>query len=235
LAAVERISPDWVGEPCIVAAPGPSLTLDVVHRCRMARFRQWRVIAVQDAYRLMPWADALYGCDPKWWNIHKDCNGFAAERWAPHDAKDEATITTAQAAVYGLRLIQGEHGDIFSTDPGVIRYGSNSGFQGINLAILKGCKRIVLVGFDMKSTGGKRHFFGDHPKGLLNRTQYEDFIPRFVTAAKHMPAGVKIINATPDSALTCWTVRPLEVALVDDSVRGDRPEPDCRASAGSAG
>jgi hypothetical protein len=201
----------------------------------MARFRQWRVIAVQDSYRLMPWADALYGCDPRWWNIHMDCNKFAGERWAPHDPKDEATITTAQAGEYGLRLVHGEHGDIFSTDPGAIRYGSNSGFQGINLAILKGCKRIVLVGFDMKRTGGQAHFFGQHPKGLLAHTRYEDFLPRFATAAKHMPAGVKIINATPDSALTCWTMKPLEAALADDSLLRDRPEHHAVASSGGAG
>jgi hypothetical protein len=235
LAAVERISPDWAGEPCIVAAPGPSLTPEVAQACRMARWlKQWRVIAVQDAYRLMPWADALYGCDPRWWDHHKDCAGFAGEKWSTHQ-DDAANGKLKQAEAYGLRLVKGEHGSIFSTDPSVIRYGSNSGFQAINLAILKGCKRIVLVGFDMQRTGGKGHFFGEHPKGLAAHTHYEQFIRHFADAAKRMPAGVKIVNATSSTALTCFSMRSLEDALADDSVRGDRPEPDCRASAGCAG
>lgn len=222
MAPLERISPDWAGEPCIVAAPGPSLTDAVVQRVRRARwFDRWRVIAVQDAYRLMPWADALYGCDARWWDHHKDCNGFAGERWSSHDERDVANNKTKQAEAYGLRLVKGEPGEIFSTDPGVIRYGANSGFQAINLAMLKGCQRIVLVGYDMQSTGGKRHFFGDHPKGIDSRTRYEDFIPRFDIAAKHLPPGVKITNATETSALHAFPRASLEEALAQDFRRAD--------------
>jgi hypothetical protein len=234
LSELTRINPDWQGEPCIVAAPGPSLTPDVVARVRKARwFDRWRVVAVQDAYRLMPWADALYGCDPRWWNIHKDCNGFAGEKWSTHE-NDDANNKTAQAEAFGIRIVKGEQSSEFSFDPGVISYGKNSGFQAINLALLKGCRRIVLVGFDMRSIKGQSHFFGDHPPGVNGRTDYEMFIPAFTWASKQMPKDVRIVNATPDSALTCFKMRSLEDALADDSVRGDRAEPDCRASTGGA-
>lgn len=196
---------------------------------------------MQDSYRLMPWADALYGCDPKWWEHHGDCNGFAGERWSVHDPKDEATISLTQAEAFGVRIVRGEHGDIFSTDPEMIRYGSNSGFQAINLAILKGCRRIVLVGFDMQSTGGNRHFFGDHPKGMNRMTRYEDFLPRFETAARHMPPGIKIVNATTQTALYAFPVKPLDEALAanlrgsDCCVHRDRAELEPVADCGSTG
>jgi hypothetical protein len=193
--------------------------------------RQWRVVAVQDAYRLMPWADLVYGCDERWWNFHKDCAGFQGEKWSSHGGGDEK-IKAAEA--HGLRLVKGEHGSEFSLNPDVIRYGQNSGFQAINVAILKGCKRIVLVGFDMQSVKGQRHFFGDHPPGLNNRTDHTQFIRNFEWAAKKLPKDIRIVNATPDSALRCFKMRSLEDALADDLLHRDGAEPDTRASAGGS-
>ena len=219
MAELERISPDWSGEPCIVAAPGPSLTDEVVKRCRMKRwFDGWRIIAVQDSYRLMPFADALYGCDSHWWNIHKTCDGFAGERWSTH-AQDNEKLKEADA--YGLRLVAGKDGDRFSFDPGLIYYGSNSGFQAVNLALLKGCRYIVLVGFDMRVVEGKRHFFGDHPKPCHNGADYGTFARRFDSAAVHLPGDVRIVNATPGSALRCFPMMDLEAALADTAGRQD--------------
>jgi hypothetical protein len=234
VAELQRISPDWAGEPCIVAAPGPSLTGEVAHRCRMARLQdQWRVVAVQDAYRLMPWADAMYGCDDKWWHIHQDCAGFRGEKWSTHEPLGNDKLAVADK--YGVRLVEGVHGSQFSVDGGKIAYGANSGFQGLNLALLKGCTRIVLVGFNLKKVNGQKHFFGDHPKGLHNREEFESFVTHFAAAAKCLPKGVKIVNATPDSALTCFKMMDLETALANDCLRRDRAEPDCIAVAGCAG
>lgn len=212
MAEVERISPDWTGEPCIVAAPGPSLTAEVAHKCRMTRWREgWRIVAVQDSYKLMPFADALYACDAHWWDIHKDCGGFGGERWSTHEKSSNEKL--AQARAYGLRLVAGENGDTFSFDPGVIRYGSNSGFQAVQLALLKGCRRIVLVGFDMRRVDGKAHFFGDHPAPCHNRADYQEFTKRFDRAAKSLGPEVQIVNATPGSALRCFPMVTLDDAL----------------------
>lgn len=232
MAELERINPDWKGEPCIVAAPGPSLTEEVAQKCRMKRWLEgWRIVVVQDAYRLMPFADAMYGCDDRWWNLHGDCAGFQGEKWSTHemDGNDKLGI----ADKYGVRLVAGDHGDDFSTDPTRINYGWNSGFQGLNLALLKGCTRIVLVGFDMRSVGGKSHFFGDHPPKLRAGRQdndYERFAPRFAFAAKSLKKDIRIVNATPGSALTCFKMMSLDDALKNDSLHRDRPEPDPSAS-----
>ena len=69
---VTEIVSDWTGEPCIVVASGPSLDADTAHRVRMARWTDgWRVIVVNDAYRLLPRADILYACDARWWELHE--------------------------------------------------------------------------------------------------------------------------------------------------------------------
>src|SRR6185503_19111154 len=65
---------------CIVAATGPSLTADVAEQCR-----GHRVLAVNDAYRRIPFAEALYAGDADWWEVHAGCPDFAGEKWSAHD------------------------------------------------------------------------------------------------------------------------------------------------------
>ena len=84
----------------------------------------------------MPWADVLYGCEPRWWNVHKDCDGFEGVKWSTHDKASSANDKIEIADKYDINIVKGAHGPGFSTDPGLIHYGDNSGFQSVNLAIL---------------------------------------------------------------------------------------------------
>ena len=66
----------------------------------------------------------------------------------------------------------------------------------INLAYLMGATDINLLGYDMGQTGGKNHWFGNHPNGLTNGN-YESFIPRFDRlAADLVKEGVRVTNYT---------------------------------------
>lgn len=56
-----------------VLATGPSLASEDVERVK-GRFH---VIAVSDAFRLAPWADALVSADAAWWKAHPDAKDFA--------------------------------------------------------------------------------------------------------------------------------------------------------------
>jgi hypothetical protein len=229
LVAVERISRDWEGEPCIVAAPGPSLTPEVAQACRIARwFKQWRIMAVQDAYRRMPFADAMYGCDERWWKVHDGAREFKGERWTTHEDGEGSGNDKSGIAEYGLRYVRGKTAEGFSRDPSVIHYGHNSGFQAVNLAMLRGVSRIVLVGFDMR----RGHFFGDHPAPLHNRDEFGLFVEAFRAAAPS--STVPIVNATPGSALDAFPMVTLEDALEDDRVLRDRPVDHGGAGAGCA-
>jgi len=186
-----------------VAATGASLTSAVAEL-----LRGQHVIAVNDAFKLLPFADLLYACDAKWWEVHNGCMDFAGERWSTHEiggSNDKRAI----AKKYGVSLIAGRSGDKFRTD-GTIAYGSNSGFQAIGLAIWLGAARIVLVGFDMRDIAGKRHFFGDHPKPLRNGGCFCAWLRVFAKAAKRVPPGVEIVNATSGSALMVFPLVSLE-------------------------
>lgn len=208
---------EWAAKPCIVAASGPSLTEDVAEQCRAAHAAgTHNVVVVNDAYRLLPFADLLYACDAAWWNLHKGTN-FAGEKWSSQHQRLERGQPVNEkkdlAKKYGLQLIHGRHVDGFSFEPGIIHYGSNSGFQALNLVLLFGATEIVMVGYDMRTVGGKRHFFGNHPRTLNNSSNYEQWAPNFAKAATTLPPHIKIINATPGSAIKCFPFMDLQCAL----------------------
>jgi hypothetical protein len=128
IVTTEIVRPRWSGV-IVVAATGPSLTEEVADMCR-----GHRVIAVNDAYRLMSYADVLYACDAAWWKVHKGCPGFAGEKWSSHDDGSNDKLDAAEK--YGLRLVSGANDAGFSRDQSVVHYGGgNSGFQAVNLAI----------------------------------------------------------------------------------------------------
>lgn len=189
----------------IVAATGPSLSSEVAERCK-----GYNVVAVNDAYKLFPFARMLYAADDEWWKLHKGCPEFTGEKWSTcHDL-----YKNSAAELYGLRLIPSvRRAQGFSFVPGIIHLGGNSGFQAVNLALQKGATIVVLVGFDMQGS----HFFGDHPPmGRRMPSNGKGFIrwrKHFGIAADMLPADRKIINATPDSALTCFPKMTLEEAL----------------------
>lgn len=205
----------------IVAATGPSLTRDVAAHCRAAQRRGWQVLAVNDAWRMVPSAEALYAHDTAWWSHHKGAPGFAGARWsatsdlAARDGKREL------AKAYGINLVHGSFGAGFSHGPG-IHYGGDdheqschSGFQAVNLALLWGARRIVLVGFDLRKVEGRSHFFGDHPRTMNFASPYARFAAALANARPTLPAGVDLINATPGSALKAYPMMTLRDALAD--------------------
>lgn len=84
----------------------------------------------------------------------------------------------------------------------------------MNLAILWGAQRVVLVGFDMGPLAGKDHFFGEHPKTLRNSSPYATFRKAFEQVAHDCRTiGVQVQNASPRSHLTAFPRVTLKEAL----------------------
>lgn len=164
---------------------------------------------------MIPWAQVLYACDAVWWSVHCGAEGFKGEKWSSHSVTGRCRHNdkTDAARRWGLKLIEGRDAPGFCFEPGMIHYGSNSGFQAVNLAMAMGATRVILVGFNMGTVSGKRHFFGDHPAGLRNAGSYNNFLKAFDKAAKLLPPHITILNATPDSALNCFPKVDLNDAL----------------------
>lgn len=90
----------------------------------------------------------------------------------------------------------------------------------MNLAYLWGVKNIILLGFDFgKSKDGKAHWFGQHPAGLTQSQPFEYWLKTMPALASDLALqGVRVINASPETALTCFERMPIEQALLECGV-----------------
>lgn len=170
---------------------------------------------MNDAWRLLPSADVLYACDAEWWRVNEGCRFFDGERWSSHgDATRDDKRPAAEE--FDLNLVRGRDGLGFCEEEGIIHYAENSGFQAVNLALhFLGWRGVVaLVGFNMMPVGGKSHFFGEHRHPLRRTSRgYGIWLRMFEAASRMLPDGVRIVNCTEPSALTCFPRAPLSAVL----------------------
>lgn len=190
----------WPGSTVVCLGTGPSLTAEDVNRCRLQL--GVRVIAVNNAYQLAPWADALYAADENWWRRHNGVPGFQGLRVA---------IEPQRKVWPGMHVLRNTGKEGLELNPTGLRTGLNSGYQSLGLAVHLGAKKIGLLGFDMRHPAGQpTHFFGDHPSGRGTPSKFHAWIKAFETLAQPLnDLGIEVINCTPDSALKAFSMAPL--------------------------
>lgn len=190
----------WPGETVVCIGTGPSLTAADVEAC----LGRARVIVVNDAVKLAPWADVLYACDGKWVDHHKGVKSFTGPKYSMtvNRKKWPDWIALRNDGVNGLCL-----------DPTGLRTGRNSGYQAINLAVHLGARQILLLGYDMSRHKGKGHFFGEHPHNW-SPSPYHAFLQAFSTLEQPLKdLGIEVINCSRRTALKVFPTLALETAL----------------------
>lgn len=182
----------------MIVASGPSAKEAPLDIARGKR----RFIAINESWRLCPWADVLYACDGAWWRHHAGLPEFSGLK---------TTQEARAAGDFGLRLVKVNRSSNFLMldDVGSVGDGGNSGFQALNLAIQFGAARILLVGYDMNLSRGE-HWHGPHPQGLNNPREHN--IHRWLAANWTAPIGVEVVNCNPDSALMAYPKMKFEAA-----------------------
>lgn len=189
-----KINPYYKGCQAIIAAPGPSLTEEVVDILRENKDR-YAIFGVGDSYRLIDFFDEFYACDARWWEVH----GEDVKKALPNTRK---WCYDLEGTKYGALKIEGKHAHGFSVSPSHIHFGSNSGYQMLNLAYLWGCAKILLVGYNMQKVGNKSHFFDDRHPSLSKASPYNIFTQKYDSIQPDIKA--KVINCTPNSALKAF-------------------------------
>lgn len=163
------------------------------------------MIVTNTSFRAAPWADVLFAPDARWWSVYGDeaRAKFAGERW------------TSDPTVPDANLIGCVDEPGLSKHPERVHFGGNVGYMALGLAFLFGAYRMILLGYDMQRTGGRNHHHGDHDGGLPNLTNdFESWRVRMRRLAIDLrEAGVDVVNATRETALTCFERAPLERAL----------------------
>jgi hypothetical protein len=195
----------WPGSTIVCVASGPSLCADDVEACR----GRARVLAIKDSIRLAPWADALYGAGSDrggWWRLNGPrLESFTGLRFTLDPAAAKWAVVLKNTGLTGLER-----------HPSGLRIGRNSGYQGINLAVHLGAKRIVLLGYDMQpSSDGRERWFGDHPWSALSWSELGKMcVPFFETMLPALAElGIRVINASRETALTCFSRQSIAEAL----------------------
>ena len=201
MVSVPRLLPN--GGTAVCLGTGPSLTLEDVEFCRGRAL----VVAVNDAHLYAPWADVLYASDADWWQVHKGVPSFAGLKYS---------CSKAAASVPGVQVLRQTGHDGLELDPTGIRTGRNSGAAALNLAVLLGATRVLLLGYDCGQTGKQEHFFGAHRQGLRNRSPYGLFRQHFATMVGPLKsAGVTVLNCSRETQLTCFSRATLVEALLE--------------------
>lgn len=219
-----RVPRRFAGEAAIVIGTGPSLAGVVDQVNALRRAGRARVFGINNTPADIP-PDVWIACDPTW-HAHYGRQDIDADCW-----HWDAGICER----YGYRNIEGRWFDGVSTDPSWISYNHSSGAQALNLAVLYGCDRIALVGFDMSYRSGRpRHYFkglsgdvGEYPGALRKDSPFEGRpggdggLLRCYEhiAAQDLPC--EIVNCTPGSAMTCFPIMSLE-EWSDSRIRGHR-------------
>lgn len=190
----------------VVIGGGASLAKSDVDRVR----GRARVLAVNNAFAIAPFADVVYACDEEWWQHNDEAVRATtrAARWAG-DAAAAVRFGTARLAL--------EEGCGAHALPGYAYTGNgNGGYQAIQLARHLGARVIVLLGFDCQHTGGRKHWHEDHPRPMQNpsperMTKWREAFPAL---ARDLDAdSVAIFNCSRETAIACIPRARLDTLL----------------------
>lgn len=213
-------------ERVFVLASGPSLTSAV---CDAVRGEP--AIVVNSSCLAAPWASVLYFTDSGWFeHIDNGRNLAVFEDGTPRRKVVEEwpglVVSMSRRAKLALpekvRRVKGEmRPDFPPVGAPVIRQGRSSGQTAIALAIAMGAREVILLGFDMRLVDGREHHHDDYQGKPRDLSVYASaFVPAF-GGNPNMPGwnraaldvGVRVLNATPGSALTEFPMVDLATIL----------------------
>lgn len=132
--------------------------------------------------------------DKEWWDVY---------------------ITEVQRDFSGARFSNNRMPKRYNVEhlPSTFKAFGNSGAGAVSLAVFGGASRVILLGFDCKyGDNGQKHWHGDHPPNLGNAKLVDRWHKKFSELARHV-GTIDVINATRDTALTCFARGDLEDCL----------------------
>lgn len=204
-------------EPTFIVAGGPSLAA-----MDLSGLRGQPMIVVNQSFKLFPGATVHFSADQTW--VQKHGPEFSSQwrgqysAFCRYEFKGDRRHGPLHKVVYRqLRSAVGVKGRVyhdrgFETRMNCLR-GNNSGGFAINLSYHLGARLVVLLGFDMQMKGHQMHWYEESPRSVMgNQSTFSNiFLPVMNSAAEPAKeAGMRIFNATPCSALTCYPPALLE-------------------------
>ena len=179
-----------------MAASGPSQWKEDLDYAR----GRCPVVAINMTWKLAPWADMLYACDRHWWGKHNP----KPDQFAGVRVVGKGQWPGCESA----GLLQPGVMELY-WDGKRIGGGWNSGFQVLNILALWKVARIIYTGLDCKAgEGGKPHWHGHYRDGACpnpDQRHFDRWKQGFdMAAAQVAERGIEVLNASRDTALTCF-------------------------------
>jgi len=166
----------------------------------MSLLHDKHVIGVNGAFLLGDWVDVCFFGDKTWY--FKNANDLKAYKGLLVGCSEFLQVQGWQNL--GIKYLQKDNSKNFgiSTDTTKVCWNNNSGSAAISLAYNTGCKRIILLGFDMAlSQTGKGHWH-DQYDGKISMPFHKHLAGFEQIALDAKRLGVEIINASPTSLIT---------------------------------
>lgn len=189
----------WVGADVAIVGGGPSL-----RGFDWRALHPFKVIGCNAAFLLTAAACHVgFFADRPWFDAYQErIEAFAG----PVVTNCEEGFTNHPWVHYMERRDIGLHTE-------ALGFGGNSGCSAINLALVMGAKRVLLLGFDCKLGAQQEMNWHDMRMEPAQPGVFPKFQEGFHAIARDLPRvfpGCEVINCTPDSALTCFPVGKLE-------------------------
>ena len=194
----------WPEQAAFILGGGPSLyqqNLELLHNKN--------VIGCNDAYGLGSWIDVVYFGDNPWLDEHRErLKSFKGVK-----VSCTSSDPLDSDIKWMLRWPVGLCGGKYRKDR--VGWNASTGASAINLAMLLGATTIVLVGFDMRFIDGESNWHSNNVS-VVREADYNLFIQGFerikLDLDERFPQ-IRVINATPGSAMNTFPIMTLEEAI----------------------
>lgn len=210
----------WKGKRCFLIGGGPSL-----ENFNPALLQNELVIGINKAFLKFD-STINYAMDMKFFNyvtkppVNGELGRIIKEKWESYKGiKLFLQVAPKFDFGDGIMVVKRLPTRQISLDlnKGIFS-GTNSGFGALMLAIALGSTQIGLLGYDLKvdlereKTHWHHGYPNQTPRSLQKkldkfRLEFEEFAPRI------KELGIEVVNLDLDSALTCFSKKPLEEVL----------------------
>lgn len=223
----------WRGQRCFIVGGGPSLK-----GFDFGRLRGERVIAINKAFKDVPFADIMFAMDRPLLDLitsgqlGEDYRAALDSFWGVKLWLDLSGYAYPPD-VYSVKSA-GETGWTDSLSKGLY-HGQNSGYGALNLALVLGADPIYLLGYDcQRGPEGEKNYHSGYPTGS-SPDAMNIFLKAFEAGAEKLKAisHSRIVNLNPNSALKCFEFgdadkvlaasRPSTGGITVITPTGDRP------------
>lgn len=200
--SIHTFEQDWYRDTAVVVGNGPSMLSFPVETLARPRVR---TLVANGGYCVVPHADVLMCTDKRWLASHPDLSGYLGPMVVV--TRPEAVLKRDPRMVFVHRKFIGDA----TSDPfarrDTLAEGWNSTSTNISLAIIRGARRIVLLGVDLApAPDGRRRTYDD------SRDNAKVAALRYGRQVKHLTLqsewvkrkGVQVLNCSPLSELRCY-------------------------------